>query len=243
MTNSFTGRAALAAAVMAACIGGPALAESPIPGEFSANVSLGTDYVFRGISQTDEDPTIQGGLDWSHDSGVYLGIWASNVDFNDGDEAHIEADIYGGWKPTFGGFTFDIGGIYYAYPGADNDLNYDYVEAKLGASYDFEVAEAGVTMFYSPNFFGGGDDAFYLSGDVAVPLPYSFSLGGHLGHQWISDNTGFGTPDYLDWALSVTYALEGVADFKLAYTDTDLKSSECNDICDARAVFSVSRSF
>src|SRR3546814_12414933 len=93
----------------------PAIAESPIPGTFAANVALGTDYVFRGISQTDEEPTVQGGFDWSHDSGIYLGIWGSNVDFDDGDEAHLETDIYGGWKPTWNGFTFDVGGIYYLY--------------------------------------------------------------------------------------------------------------------------------
>src|SRR3546814_2555522 len=64
-----------------------------------------------------------------------------------------------------------------------------------------------------------------------------------LGHQWLSDNAGAGTPDYLDWAVSLTLAVDGIADFKLAYTDTDIKDSECADICDARAVFSVSRSF
>src|SRR3546814_7945837 len=97
---------------------------------------------------------------------IYLGIWGSNVDFDDGDEAHLETDIYGGWKPSWNGFTFDVGGIYYLYPAADSDLNYDYFEGKLGASYDFDVVETGVTRFYSPNFFGGADDAIYLSGDV-----------------------------------------------------------------------------
>src|SRR3546814_11915089 len=130
-----------------------------------------------------------------------------------------------GWKPGWNGFTFDVCSIYYLYPAADSDLNYDYFEGKLGASYDFDVVETGVTMFYSPNFFGGADDAFYLSGDVSVPLPWNLSLGGHLGHQWLSDNAGAGTPDYLDWAVSLTLAVDGLADFKLASTHTDLNTS------------------
>src|SRR3546814_1978703 len=81
--GGFTGGSTGWAAVVAAAtmmLATPAIAESPIPGTFAANVALGTDYVFRGISQTDEEPTVQGGFDWSHDSGIYLGIWGSNVD-------------------------------------------------------------------------------------------------------------------------------------------------------------------
>src|SRR5690606_38862768 len=80
--------------------------ELGIPGTFSTNVSLATDYVYRGISQTDEEPAVQGGLDWEHETGLYLGIWASNIDLNDDDEAHVEIDYYGGWRPTYEGVTF-----------------------------------------------------------------------------------------------------------------------------------------
>ncbi|MFN4088290.1 MAG: TorF family putative porin [Alphaproteobacteria bacterium] len=256
MTTKLPGRTARTAAIaatMAAGIAAAALAvgttgsaradQSPIPGTFSANVSIGTDYTFRGISQTDENPTIQGGFDWEHESGIYIGTWASNVNFGDGDQAHIELDYYAGWRPTFGALTLDVGGIYYTYPGAKRRLDYDFFEAKLGASYDFDVVTAGASLNWSPNYFGGSNDAFYLMGELAVPLPHGFELGGHIGHQWIKDNGTFGVPDYLDWSVSISYALEGIADLKLSYTDTDLKKSECRKICDARAIFSVSRSF
>ena len=71
--------------------------KSMIPGEFSAGVLLTNDYVFRGISQTDDVPAIQGNIDWSHDSGIHLGMWASNVKFTD---ASIEIDYTGGCLPS-----------------------------------------------------------------------------------------------------------------------------------------------
>lgn len=67
-----------------------------IPGEFESYVTLVSEYSFRGVAQSDEGPALQGGVDWSHDSGFYIGSWASTVDFNDGDEANIELDIFAG---------------------------------------------------------------------------------------------------------------------------------------------------
>ena len=122
-------------------------AEESIPGDFSTTIGFVSEYSFRGISQSDEHPALQGSVDWSHESGVYAGIWGSNVDFNDGDEASVEADIYAGYSGELEGFTYDIGAIYYAYPGADSDLDYDFVEAALSAGYDFDSAHpASITI-------------------------------------------------------------------------------------------------
>lgn len=107
--------AGLAAAVIAAT---PALAaedsKALIPGDFSANVGVFSDYTFRGISQTGDEPAAQGGIDYSLDTGVngvglYLGVWGSNVDFSDGDEASVEIDWYGGLSKNFGGLDASIG--------------------------------------------------------------------------------------------------------------------------------------
>ena len=77
-------------------------------GDLSANLGVYSDYRFRGISQTDEGPALQGSLDWSHDSGVYLGTWASNVDFADAD---VEVDLYGGYAFDYGPYNIDIEAI------------------------------------------------------------------------------------------------------------------------------------
>lgn len=235
-------------AAITAVSAAPAFAQdtaSSIPGEFSANVALTSDYVFRGISQSDEGPAIQGGFDYSYLLGtdlpsLYAGVWASNVDFNDDDEANIEIDVYAGLKGSLSSIASDwkLGAIYYAYPGADDSLDYDYWEATAGLSHDFGTFALSGDVFYSPEFFGETGDAWYTSAGVSVPLPYDFSLNGRIGYQTIEDGE-----DYLDWSAGVGYAWNGF-NFSVNYTDTDLEEpEECADGCDARVVFTVSKSF
>ena len=89
------------------------------PHTLTANVGLFSEYRFRGIAQTASRPAIQGGFDYSHSSGLYVGNWNSNVDSSAGyPDGNIEMDFYGGFKPTFGDFGLDIGGILYYYPGS-----------------------------------------------------------------------------------------------------------------------------
>ncbi|MBU0751704.1 MAG: TorF family putative porin [Gammaproteobacteria bacterium] len=90
------------------------------PHTVTGNFTLATDYRFRGISQTFKLPTVQGGIDYSHDSGFYLGTWASNVSglqYTNG--ASLEMDFYGGFKfAAAKDWTFDLGVLHYNYPGA-----------------------------------------------------------------------------------------------------------------------------
>lgn len=217
--------------------------ESSLGLDFTGNASLVTEYVFRGITQSNENPAIQGGFDVSHDSGIYAGVWGSNVNFNDGDEANVEIDVYGGYEGSYKGLTYDIGAIYYAYPGADDNLNYDFVEGYLGLSYDFDLLSASASFNYSPDYFGESGDAQYYALGVDVPLPKDFTLSGHIGYQAIDDNASFGVPDYTDWSVGLGYTIQGF-DVSLQYIDTDLKEpSECADGCDTRIVFGISRSF
>ncbi|MBL26713.1 MAG: hypothetical protein CMM50_04070 [Rhodospirillaceae bacterium] len=213
--------------------------DTPPFGEFSANVGVYTDYIYRGISQTDEGPAIQGGFDWAHDSGLYAGVWGSNVDFNDGDEANIEIDYYAGFANSFEGFHYDVSGIYYSYPGAADALDYDFFEVAGALGYDFGVADVTGSVAWSPDFFGGIGDAVYYKGEVAVPLPYGFGIDGHVGHQ---DFDNAAAVDYTDWSVGLTYAVWGF-DLDLRYYDTDLSSTACADGCDERVVFGISRSF
>tara|TARA_B100001989_G_scaffold253271_1_gene239450 strand:- start:7640 stop:8365 length:726 start_codon:yes stop_codon:yes gene_type:complete len=211
--------------------------------ELSANIGFVTEYSFRGIAQSDEHPAVQGGFDISHDSGLYAGIWGSNVDFNDSDEANVEIDFYAGYGNAFHDINYDIGVIYYAYPGADSSLNYDFWEGSLAVGYDFEIFSASASVNYSPEYFGDSGDAQYYALNVDVPLPHDFSLSGHVGYQEIDDNAAFGVPDYTDWSVGLGYTYAGF-DLSLQYVDTDLdEPSECADGCDSRVIFGISRSF
>lgn len=211
--------------------------------DLSANVGFVSEYSFRGIAQSNENPAVQGGFDVTHDSGLYAGVWGSNVNFNDGDEAQIEVDVYGGYSGSFKGLSYDVGLIYYAYPGANSSLNYDFVEGALAVGYDFDVLSASASINYSPEYFGDSGDALYYAAAVDVPLPSDFTLSAHIGYQEIDDNAAFGVPDYTDWSVGLGYNLAGF-DMSLQYVDTDLdEPSECADGCDSRVIFGVSRSF
>ena len=228
-------------------------AEGDSPHEFSANVAITTDYRFRGISQTSEDPALQGGFDYSYTpAGFYAGVWASNLDFGvpDPDQATLEVDFYGGFAGELpNGIGWDIGGLYYYYPGSNTGpgaADYDYFEAYGSLSYDFGSFNVGGGVNYSPDYFFESGDATYVYGDVGVPLPVGgLNLAGHVGHQWIDDNSQFGTPDYTDWIIGVSKDIS-MFTFDVSYVDTDLSDSDCfggADVCDATAIFTVSASF
>jgi len=240
-------------------LGSPAIVSADdSPHEFSANVALSTDYRFRGISQTTEDPALSGGFDYSYSPiGFYAGVWASNLDFGEptgpggvNDTADLEIDFYGGIAGELpNGIGWDVGGLYYYYPGSDPGAfanDYDYFEVYGSLSYDFGMFNVAGGANYSPDYFAESDDAVYLYGDVGVPLPVAgLTLSGHVGHQWIDDNATFGTPDYVDWILGLSKDI-GPFTFDLSYVDTDMSNAECfggTDFCDATAIFTISSSW
>lgn len=242
---------ALFAAALVAVSAAPAAkaqdTASTFPGAFTANVAMTSDYVFRGLSQSDEGPAIQGGFDYSYNNeadafpGFYAGVWGSNVDFNDGDEASIEIDVYAGLQGTISQFGTDwkLGGIYYAYPGADDSLDYDYWEVAGSLTHDFGPFALTGAVNYSPEFFAESGDAWFTSAAVAVPLPYDLTLNGTIGYQTIED-----LEDYLTWSAGLGYAWNGF-NFTVNYVDTDLDepSATALDGSTERVVFTVSRAF
>lgn len=228
-------------------VAGTAAAESPH--SVSANVALATDYVFRGFSQTNEDPAIQGGFDYGHASGFYAGVWASNVKFNENaalppaqavDEANIEVDLYAGYVHEFAqGVSAEVGGIYYAYPGATSGLDYDFVEVVAGVSKSFEdVAlspSVGLKGYYSPEFFGKTGKSWYWNGAVDVSLPYEIGGVVTLGYSDIQDGAR-----YWDWKVGVSRAVYGPVAVDLAYYGTDVNG---DPLADDRIVLGISASF
>lgn len=214
-----------------ALLAGAAQAESP----FSANAAFTTDYVFRGISQTMEEAAVQAGLDFAHDSGLYASIWGSNVDFADGDEAQAEIDYIAGFASELGKLGYDVGVVYYSYPGAASALDYDFVEAYGALSYGLGAIGLSGGVNYSPEFFGDTGSATYVYVGAAAPLTDMFSVSTTVGHQAIAD-----ADDYLHWQVGVGAELSGFS-LDLSYHDTDFDAG--GDLADSRLVFTLSRAF
>src|SRR5258706_14646246 len=117
-----------------------AAAATPPPPAVTGNMTLVSEYRFRGIDQTYGKPAIQGGFDYSHSSGIYLGNWDSNVSQGAGyPGGNLEMDFYGGWKKAFGDFGLDVGGIYYYYPGTESAplANPHSTTTNTGTVYNF----------------------------------------------------------------------------------------------------------
>ncbi len=190
--------------------------------EVSANVSLTSDYVFRGVSLSDNDPAIQGGFDWSNDS-FYAGVWGSSLP--DG----TELDLYAGYTPTLGAVTFDFGVIGYFYPGAeDDDAEFDYMEFLAGASYGVtEQFSIGGAVYFTDENYGETGEAVYYEINATFAASDALEFSGAFGNQSIEDADGEDgidvteESDYNTWNLGATYAFHGFSlDFR--YHDTDI---------------------
>jgi uncharacterized protein (TIGR02001 family) len=214
-------------------------ASSPLPGTFTGNVALTNDYVFRGFTQTQEDFAIQGGVDWDSGMGLYVGAWASNIQFGVPGEGSAELDLYAGYRGSVDGFTYDLGGMYYWYPGTASALDYDFWEIYGKAGYDFGVAAFTLGINYSPDAFGAvqDDSTVYYSAALTVPVAEMLSISGGIGYTaWEA------TPDYTDWNIGATLKVYDWFNLDARYYDTDI--SGCGPrTCESRFVVKVSRTF
>jgi uncharacterized protein (TIGR02001 family) len=205
----------LAAAATFAFAGAAQAADDARPFDLTFNVGANTEYVFRGVSQTDEDPSVFGGVDATIGSIGYAGVWASNVDFGNGTDA--EFDLYAGVKPVLGAVTLDLGVIYYGYIDQPKGSHEDYWEGKVAATVPLGPATFGAAVYYSPEFFGKTGDAVYYEGNFAVAIPDSkFSVSGALGHQQVQ-----GPFDYTTWNIGLGFALTDHVGLDFRYFDTD----------------------
>jgi uncharacterized protein (TIGR02001 family) len=219
------------------------------PHSISGNIAYSTDYMYRGQSQTENVPAVSGGVDYTYSGSelfdVYLGTWASSISFG----GNVEIDWYGGLTGTFGdtGISWDVGFLYYSYPGGD-DL--DFIEGHIGLSYTFETLPGtptlGVAGHWSPDWQLDTGDSGYYEANISFVLPYEFGLSFHVGHQEVDDNAAWGSPDWTEWNVYLSKVLYGPISVAVGYHDTDLSKAECyggSNICDDRAVFTVSAEF
>ncbi|HEY1075595.1 MAG TPA: TorF family putative porin [Fontimonas sp.] len=202
----------------------------------SGGVAAMTDYVWRGVSQTGGDPAVQGEVFVQHDSGLFAGVWATNVDFtgagDEDDGIDAEVDVYLGYSLALGETqTLDLQATRVIYPGANDGFDYDYSEFQaalhFGEYYNALVA-------YSPDIFGLGEGAFYYSAGAELPIADTgFGLNLQVGYYDLDDAAG---DSYFDYLVAVTHPL-GPLQFALQYTNTasygDALAENLDDASDA----------
>jgi uncharacterized protein (TIGR02001 family) len=230
----------------------PTEASSAETSPFSANVSLTSDYAYRGISQTDEKPALQGGFDFKHRSGAYAGLWGSSIswlrDAEKGTDVSsnnsVELDVYAGYAKEFGDFGIDAGLLRYGYPGKFNSRwrnatglkNPNTTEGYLGVSWkfvSFKYSYSFTNLFGSPDSKGSG----YFDLSASYEVIKNLTVDAHVGIQRVS---GPGE-SYKDWKAGATYNLCGY-DIGLHYVDTDIRHGD--DVnADSRFILSLSKSF
>jgi uncharacterized protein (TIGR02001 family) len=225
-------KTALLAAVAVVAMGGMAHAEDNKP-TVTFNVGAASDYVFRGVSQTDKQGEVFGGADLSYGK-LYAGTWISNVDFNNG--TTMEYDLYAGVKPSVGPVALDLGVIYYGYANKPSGADEAYWEAKVAGSVPVGKATLGAAVYYSPEFPFKSGEATYFELNGSVPLDDKWTFSGAVGHQSV-----VGPADYNTWNLGVGYAITPKIGVDLRYFDTDQHSF--GRIYDSKAVVAVKATF
>ncbi len=238
---------ALAAAV-AALFAGSALAQTPAPAAaapapaaapepdwtFTGNVGLFSQYVFRGVSQTNEKPALQGGFDLGHKSGLYAGTWASNVSWlSDGNpdvSASLEWDFYGGYKWSLpADFVADFGVLYYWYPGTYPSGYTKPNTTELYAALNWKMLQVKYSYSLNNTFgFPDSSGSYYIEGNLnwdviekVNDVIGKVTLIGHVGHQSYQN---WGDYTYTDWKVGVSTEVWGVT-VGIFGTGTDAESA------------------
>lgn len=216
-----------------------------VAGEASAQVSgsvtLTNNYLFRGVTQTNENPALQAGITWNHDSGFYAGGWGSSISWlSDSDPAvssSVELDGFVGYAGSFGesDLGFDVGANYYWYPG-DFPSGYNSPNTlELYAGVTYKVLSAKY-WYSTTDLFGIPDSDGSSNLDVAANWEFvpGLTLNAAVGKQWVNN---YGDLDYSFWKLGVTKSFESGFSIAAAWNDTDI------DGLDEAFTVSISKSF
>lgn len=222
----------------------PAAAEPASPHTFAYNIGLYSQYIFRGLTQTAEEPAIQGGVDYSHASGFYLGAWGSNISWlEDGGNyknSSLEIDLYGGYRNTFGetGIGYDVGLLYYWYPGdktaagkvATGFDDPDTLEAYGALSWKWFQAKYSYVVTDDAWGTTDGQGTWYAELNANVPIAETgFTANFHVGRQeFDGDSPGVDNDDlysYTDWKIGLTKSFSNGVNVGGYYTETNTKDA------------------
>lgn len=241
--------------VAAAALGTATMAPGVASADLSGNAGVMSEYLFRGLTQGN-GASVYGGLDYSHESGFYVGTWAATInDFATGTSgdyggsgAGAEVDIYAGFS---GGdaVSYDVGVIYYLYTEDDEaaeaagqpspDPGADTIE--LYGSLGF--GPAAVSAYYAPDtYFGVDDSAYGFSGSASFPLTdvLAFDLGvGFHGGDGNEGLIGTGESSYIDYSLGVSAGLENGFAFSFGFVATDIDNDDPTAVVDASYSFDL----
>lgn len=204
--------------------------------QWSVTTSFVSDYLFNGVSQTNENPALQGSLDWAGKNGWYAGVWGSNVDF--GDDTKIEADIYGGYAYTLSdNLNLDVGVAQYTYYGASYSSDGNYPEAYM----KWGLGNTSLNFWYSWDYFGTGAGHYIvmLNHNVQVSDSFSILLGIDKSTSMDKDKWQWepGDDDYIHWQATANFSRWGL-DMSLGVQGTDLDTYG-----DTKVLFTLGRTF
>jgi uncharacterized protein (TIGR02001 family) len=215
-----------------------------VPFDIAFGIALTTDYVSRGITNSNSDAAIQGYVEPHIElptiGTAYINVWASNVDYGVG-FVGTEIDVAAGIRPEFGPLSLDLGYIHYFY--TPEHVSPDYGEVFAKADYNFDDKfTVGARVFFAPDFNQSGNTATWVAAGIRVPLPKDFSAYGGIGYQFFEDPGAF---EQLAWTAGLSYSWKAVT-LDLRYWGTDLDDDECAarsgfaDGCDSRIVGTIS---
>jgi uncharacterized protein (TIGR02001 family) len=232
--------AGLVAGAFAPAVAFAQAAPAPTPEHtLTGNIGLYSQYIFRGLTQTDGSAALQGGFDYSHSSGFYVGLWGSNVSWLRDYGAYasggsLEADIYGGYKGSFAeDFGFDIGLLQYLYPGdvVPGGTKADTLELYGALTWKWLTGKLSYSL--NDKTFGVRDSrgTYYLDLTANVPLSKEFTLVAHYGKQKFEGDAAPGVSNdsfasYDDWKIGVNYALPQNFTIGAFYSDTSMDTAQ-----------------
>lgn len=232
------GRLGLLIAVLASVAAPPLHAQeaSPLPGAFSGNVAIVSDYIVRGISLSDESPTIQGGFNWDSGVGVYAGIWGSSVEF--GNDASAEIDFSAGYRGAIDAMHYELGFTYYWYP-ETIVAGQTFWDVHADVGYDFGFSDVTFGVAYTTDDYGPAinDRTIYYKSEIVLPVAEMLTISGGVGYSVTAGST-----NYSDWNAGGTFRVFDWFDLDARYFDSD-NDMTCGTLCDARVVVKISRAF